>query len=74
MIARKEIESLRDAEVEPGMTRADLKRELERDEAMRRVCQFCKAELPGSVVTAARTSHGACKPLCDEAKAMGWES
>lgn len=59
-------------EVEPGVTRGDLKRELQREEALRRVCQFCKAELPGSNVTSTRVSHGACKPLCDEAKAMGW--
>lgn len=60
-------------EVESGITRGDLKRELQREEAMRLVCQFCKAELPGSVVTASRTSHGCCSPLCEEARAMGWE-
>lgn len=62
----------REREVEPGVTRGELRRELEREEGLRRVCQFCKGELPGSNVTAARTSHGACRPLCDAARAMGW--
>lgn len=36
-------------------------------------CSFCGVDLIGSDPTAARVSHGACKPLCPQAKAMGWE-
>lgn len=39
---------------------------------LRKICAFCRADLLGSDRLGARTSHGACSPLCDEAKAMGW--
>lgn len=42
------------------------------DEPMRRVCCHCGAELPGSVSSAARVSHGVCLPLCAAARAGGW--
>lgn len=65
------------AEIEPGMSAGDLEREARRDEAaaaLRRLCQFCGEELPGSNPFGARISHGVCTPLCAEARAMGWES
>lgn len=31
-------------------------------DVFRKVCMDCAAELPGSVPTAARTSHGLCRP------------
>ncbi len=39
---------------------------------LRRVCAFCRAELPGSDPQGTRTSHGMCDPICPEAKALGW--
>lgn len=65
-------------EIEPGVTRGDLKRELKREEAiqahvLRKICAYCKCDLPGSNAKSQRPpSHGVCSPLCDEAKAMGW--
>ena len=40
---------------------------------VRLVCSFCQADLPGSDHQGKKVSHGACRPLCRAAKAMGWE-
>lgn len=40
---------------------------------VRLVCSFCKTDLPGSDHQGRKVSHGACRPLCGAAKAMGWE-
>lgn len=39
----------------------------------RRVCCFCKRDLPGSNPNSTRVTHGACLPLCEPALAMGYK-
>lgn len=40
---------------------------------LRKVCAFCRADLPGSDLFGRRVTHGVCSPRCAAARAMGWE-
>lgn len=40
---------------------------------LRKLCCFCKTDLVGSDPTGTRASHGICNPICEPARAMGWE-
>ena len=40
---------------------------------LRKVCAFCRMDLPGSDLFGRRVTHGVCSPRCAPARAMGWE-
>ena len=40
---------------------------------LRKVCAFCRTDLPGSDLFGRRITHGVCSPRCAPARAMGWE-
>jgi hypothetical protein len=43
------------------------------EQDLRKVCAFCRKDLPGSDPFGRRVSHGACSPRCRAARALGWE-
>jgi hypothetical protein len=40
---------------------------------LRKVCAFCRMDLPGSDLLGRRVTHGVCSPRCAPARALGWE-
>jgi hypothetical protein len=43
------------------------------EQDLRKVCAFCRMDLPGSDPFGRRITHGVCSPRCGPARALGWE-